>query len=450
MKIIIGMIMRKRLFFLGGLLISSALLMSCTGGGGGESSTQQYPPWDVPYVPTDCSNQSQKEFVYRILTDVYYWYDKVPKNANLSEFQTPEEVLEKLKYSTLDKWSFIITEEEYQNWFENSQYIGLGFIVKYDENDKFRIAYVFPESPAADAGLERGNTILKINGKTIEEIEQNDLWDEIWGPREVGVVVELEIENNQGEVNTLQLAKDYVKVDPVQKVEVFEINGTKIGYLLFMSYRTLAKDQLIEAFNTFKNENVTRLIVDLRYNPGGSSEISDLLDSLITGLSTDKVFSKLIHNDRYKDYNFNIYFYSVDNPLGLKKVIFLTTGRTCSASELTINALKPYIKVITVGETTCGKPVGMYFYHFCQKVLVPITFEVLNAKGEGGYFDGLKPTCSAIDNLTVPLGDTRENMLAEAIYYINNENCSSIETKKFFGERKEVPLRGFYQFIGAF
>jgi len=60
------------------------------------------------------------------MKDVYYWYDKVPDNVNLNNYSSLEDLLETLKYSALDKWSYISSKEDDYNYFEEGQYIGIG------------------------------------------------------------------------------------------------------------------------------------------------------------------------------------------------------------------------------------------------------------------------------------------------------------------------------------
>jgi NADPH:quinone reductase-like Zn-dependent oxidoreductase len=174
------------------------------------------------------------------------------------------------------------------------------------------------------------------------------------------------------------------------------------------------------------------------------------LASLISGLDNSYIFAKFIHNDKYSDYNFDERFQSLTESVGLDRVVVLTTSSTCSASELLINSLKPYIEVITIDSTTCGKPVGMYPQDFCDKVISAINFEVRNANNEGGYFDGISPRCKAIDNLTVDLGNEAEDMLNEALYYLQNGDCSPTEPMITNIKVKELKLTGFTREIGAF
>jgi carboxyl-terminal processing protease len=140
--------------------------------------------------------------------------------------------------------------------------------------------------------------------------------------------------------------------------------------------------------------------------------------------------------------------------LNLDRVIVITSEQTCSASELVINCLKPFIDVVLVGSNTCGKPVGMIGYDLFDKHISPIEFKTVNADGEGDYFDGIPPTCDSEDDLMKQFGDEEESSLAEALNYVRNGSCTSdslaAKTVKVKRPRKEVPMRGFRKEIGAF
>jgi len=441
--------MFKRRWILLGAIVGISLMSSCGGGGGSSNDSYSYAPWSIPYAPESCSIEDQNRFVYRLMKDVYYWYDKVPDDIDVTAFESPEELLDSLRYSELDKWSFITQRESYYNWLEKGKYIGIGIRVTYDQEGNLRIAYVCSDSPADKAGLKRGDIILAINGKTVEEIEQNNLWNTIFGEDEVGVEVSLRVQKASGKIEEIQLKKNIVTIQPVYLTKVFNVGDKKVGYIVFLTFIEPAYDALKSAFQEFKSEGIEELIIDLRYNGGGEGSIARELASLISGVKENYVFINFYHNDKHSNYNWNYKFENMEESLHLSRVIVLTSSSTCSASEMLINGLKPYIDVITIGSTTCGKPVGMYSYEFCDKIINPITFEMKNAQGEGGYFDGIPATCPATDNLTVELGNETEDMLKEAIYYIENGKCSQV-TKVALPTMKEVNLSGFRREIGAF
>jgi carboxyl-terminal processing protease len=111
--------------------------------------------------------------------------------------------------------------------------------------------------------------------------------------------------------------------------------------------------------------------------------------------------------------------------MNLRRVCFITSDSTASASEFVINALRPYLQATTVGSATFGKPVGEDGFNICSDVLYPITFKITNEAGYGDYFDGLPADCAASDDLTHALGDPAEASLDTALTHIATGSCGA-------------------------
>jgi carboxyl-terminal processing protease len=452
-------------FFINDTEVENLLIDGFTGGGLALGSTQwvdvQFDDFTVtdPYkketlIPSSSYLEKLKDLVYKVMTSTYLWYDTVPA-VDLTSYYSAEELLEDLIYKDLDRWSYIASKEEYHSLMEEGRYIGLGFGMKFTENDECRIKLVYQNSPAADAGLMRGDRLIEINGKTIEEIEINALWSTIFGDDEIGVMADLKIEDSTGATRNLSLEKKWVTIDSVQFEDVFDLDGLKAGYLVFNQFIETSPEELETVFTSFSQEGIDELILDLRYNPGGRVLIVRYLSELIAGAHIESdIFAQFVHNDRYSAWDFVDYFSSADYSLNLDRVIIITSEETCSASELVINCLKPFIDVVLVGSNTCGKPVGMYGYDLFDKHISPIEFKTVNANGEGDYFDGIPPTCYSEDDLMKQFGDEEESSLLEALNYVRSGSCTShslsVKTMKTEKPCKEVPLRGFRQEIGAF
>ncbi|MBW2219108.1 MAG: PDZ domain-containing protein, partial [Deltaproteobacteria bacterium] len=399
----------------------------------------------------------QNDFVYSVMTDTYLWYDTVPQ-IDLSLFDSPEDLLENIRYSELDRWSYIADQDDYYSFYEEGRYVGLGFSMINTEGEVL-IMYVFNDSPADQSEMERGDRILAINEKTVEEIETNGEWDTIFGEDTVGVKVDLVVEK-QGSTQTLSLTKDWVNINTVLYHGIIENEGVKIGYIMFKSFLMTSLDELTTVFTQFKEEGVEELILDLRYNGGGRSVVAKYLADLIGGENTNgKIFQKFIHNDRHANWNNSISFSEYSISLDLERVIVIATGSTASASEMVINGLKPFIDVVVIGDTTSGKPVGMYGHDFCDKHISLIEFKIANADDEGDYFSGIDPDCISDDDFTKQLGDAGEDSLKEALYYIACDECSEgrsytsakrqmLTNKK--KTRKQIRRYGLKGEIGAF
>ena len=392
----------------------------------------------------------QKRLVNKVMTSTYLWYDRVPE-VNLDSYDSPEALLEALRYPDLDKWSYVTTKEEYQNLFEEGKYIGVGVGIEYDYLGQVRIRFAYKDSPADLMELVRGDRILEINGKTIPEINTDDLWEDIFGEDEIGVSVDVKIETSAGLIRDLHLEKAWVTIDTVLYHDIIQAEDMKIGYLVFNQFLEPSRDELLTIFQEFHEEGIDELILDLRYNSGGRINIANLLGGLIGGQSVaGKVSGKIEHNDKYSVWDSEVIFETPENPLHLERLTTITTGASCSASEQLMNALKPFMEVTSVGSATCGKPVGMYGYDLFDKHISPIEFKIVNAEDEGDYFDGIPAACYSDDDLTRQFGELEEDSLKEALNYVTKGSCTSRKKTRSILQRETVPMNGFRREIGAF
>ncbi|QTA87325.1 S41 family peptidase [Desulfonema magnum] len=442
-----------------GLLFAWVFMLAACGGGddsegGGNSQISDLSETEIfQYIPLDCSTEKQNKFVYEIMTNSYLWYDKVPE-VDYRDYASPEALLDAIKYDTLDKWSYITSKEKFYAYFKYGEYISMGFGLKYDTNGDVRVSFVYKNSPADLAGIKRGEKLIEINEKTVKEIEDSHLWNNVSGPDEVGITSLLALEDSEGLVRETEIRKERISINTVLYDEILMISGLKIGYLVFKSFIESSPTELDTVFDSFKQEEIDELILDLRYNTGGKLSVARHLASLIAGdNAAGEIFQKYIHNDKYRDRDYVMYFTKPPKALDLDRVVIITSESTCSASESVINNLKPFADVVLIGRDTCGKPVGMYGYDFCDKLILPIEFKTANAHNEGDYFDGIPPTCYSEDDLTMPFGDTQEDSLQEALNYILTESCSDDSARQSFrnqGDRKKIKLNGFRGETGAF
>lgn len=440
----------KRIILLGCCIA----LMSC-GGGGSSSGTgpDLQKPGTLSYSPADCSTAGQNEFVNRVMNDTYFWYDKVPQ-VDYGQYGSPSDLLNALMYHALDKWSYIASKQTFHAYLEEDKYIGLGYRAYIYGGSYLRISYVYKDSPAHAAGLKRGDTILALNGISIADIAANNLWSSTYGEDEVGVAVVHRVQDSTGTIRDITLSADWVTIDTVMANKIFDYGGKRVGYLVYQSFSNRSQAVLSAVFSDFQQQGVNELIVDLRYNGGGQTVVARYLAGLIAGFNTNNnTFTSYVFNDKHSYWNFVSNFTNPSNSLNLGSVIFITTSQTCSASELVVNSLKPYINTAAIGRATCGKPVGFYAHDFCDSTLNAMEVTLVNSRGEGAYFNGLTPTCYAYDDVSSQIGDVHEPMLAEALYYSANNRCSALSRTGRISateaSKEPVPLYGIKREAGA-
>ncbi|MHB8424995.1 MAG: S41 family peptidase [Gammaproteobacteria bacterium] len=396
-------------------LFACLLLLSACGGSG--SST--------PATATgNCSVAGQNAQILGIMQSWYYWYQYLPGSINPAAYSNTTDFLDALLYQPLDRFSFITTQAANTAFYSAGQYVGIGISEEVVNGNQLQLTQVYPASPAANAGMARGDFILSINGTAVATLIADGQLATAFGPAQPGVQVSLQFQPPGGSARTVTLTKTVVTQPNVSLVQTFNAGGRTVGYFLFQNFITPSFDELNQAFAQLQSAGANELIIDERYNGGGLLSVAQYLGPLIVGNGdAGQVFAKLNYNNQHTDQDQTLAFDNVSNALNLNRVVIITTNATASASELLINALKPYIDVVTVGSTTFGKPVGENGFDFCSNVLYPMTFDMTNAAGYGGYFNGLAPTCPAVDDLNQPLGSSNETSLATALYYIANGNC---------------------------
>ncbi|MCP4757686.1 MAG: hypothetical protein GY866_43060, partial [Proteobacteria bacterium] len=160
-----------------------------------------------------CGVPEKNEYVYNLMQDVYLWYDRMP-NVDYTDYASPELLLDALRYEDLDRWSYIAEKAEYDRYFNEGQTIGMGIGYRYDGTYLW-IRYVLNDSPADLAGLSRGDRILEINGKTLQEIIDQSIENINLGPDEEDVIVNLVVEDVSGDTENIAVTKSLITIDTV-------------------------------------------------------------------------------------------------------------------------------------------------------------------------------------------------------------------------------------------
>jgi carboxyl-terminal processing protease len=418
-------------------LICTLGLLALAGCDGGSS--------DFDVGSGECSVGGQNATIKATMQEWYLFYDQL-RDSDPAAFDDIDVFLDDLVAQVIptDRFSYVWSQQE-EDEFQSAVYAGFGFSFRVLPGNDVRLTQVFGEfpfeqerdliTPASVAGLQRGYRITAIEGISTDEIIANrpdgiseaEAISEAFGPRDEGVSISLDYEDRAGAAGTVTMTKEVIQFATVALYSVFDLNGRTTGYLNFRSFANPSFEELRLAFLAFNAQGVTNLVVDVRYNGGGLVSVAEYLGDLLLGnLVPGSVFVREVFNDKNSDRDSTSYVALDGNSLSdLERIVFITTGGSASASEMMINSMLPVLGLETaiVGSTTYGKPVGSYGFTFCDQVLRPVTFKVVNADNNSDYFDGFPPTCEADDDLDFAFGDPLENSLATALGWVETGAC---------------------------
>lgn len=438
---------------------------------------------DKENIPTDIQVQN---FVWKGLNAYYLWQKDVPDlsdrrfNNNqelfgyLDNYNNPENLFYNLLHIPSEypkdpnrtySWivdDYIALEQSFEGTRQTT-----GIKLKgadYADGSGNYYVYVYDVVKNSDAetkGIVRGMLITEVNGTILTRANVNALFSAD------SFTIQLADYNAGNPVSngtTITLNSAIITESPIKKTTVIVDGSHTIGYLMYNQFSRDFDGDLNTEFANFKTAGITDLIIDLRYNGGGSVQTAVYLGSMIAGQGNDKLFSKQVWNNKVmavrnpddfinnftdkilnKDSNGNTILDENINNLNLPTVYFIVSENTASASELVINALSPYINVKLVGSQTYGKHVGSITLYDSDNfsrngpnfktnhawAMQPIVLEIQNSNGENKP-EGFIPEVIIEEdpgNLGI-IGDITEPLLERTIQYITTGAKGVSATKK--------------------
>lgn len=400
-----------------------------------------------------------KDFVWKGMNLYYLWQADVPDladdrfanqsqlNTFLEPFANPTDLFNALRVpAPTDRFSVIYSDYTVLEGVltGNTLNNGMDYGLKYTDASQTSIfgwvRYIIPSSDAETKDIHRGDIFYAIDGTPLNADNYRTLlaantYTVNLADYSVNAGVVTLTPNGQ----SVTLTKTNLQENPILMSSVINQGTHNIGYLMYNGFYSSYDSQLNTLFGSFVSQNVTDLVLDLRYNSGGSIATATKLASMITGQFSGQLFAKQQWNAKAQAYyestnpgSLQNKFVGGLNGLHLNKVYILTTKATASASELVVNCLKPYIDVVQIGDVTTGKNVGSITLYdspnFSKSnvnpshkyAMQPIVLKIVDKNGFGDYTAGITPTISLpenFNNLGV-LGDVDEPLLSEAINQI--------------------------------
>lgn len=389
---------------------------------------------DKPVVQPDSDETKANKYVRSEIMDVYYyWSDQVKganakldaKNFNVSDF------FDKMLYAK-DRWSWMTDGESYMA-SETGVYTGTWGVSlkqpsKYYGSYALCIAYIYPGSPFEQFGVTRGAILKAIDGTDVSEggrgftRDKLDFFNENFykSPQ----TFTFQLVDGRDTTFTASMSqtlstRSYLALKIFDN-EDFEGLNEKVGYFNYLTFNQNMTSDIDSAMTLFKREGVKKVIMDLRYNGGGSSVASDLLVNYLAPASANgEIYVNRSHNKLLRDNDFDVATSikkDLSNDLGIEKIYYITGPGSASASEMVLNGLKPLTDIVHVGDTTYGKPNGMYVFYYpgdkaskkkydagdfssLKYVYLPICFYNANGKGEFIPDEGMVPDQYVPDDL---------------------------------------------------
>ena len=349
------------------------------------------PPKEEPQEPVAYQDEKAYAnfFAFNVMNDVYLWSQDIEPALNSWQILAdPVEAVANARYKEngkdVDKWTQML--ESYEESVGSTDGVatgtyGLGIKLYYKEANSDAVVgfvtYTYPDSPAEKAGLKRGDVIMQVDGK---EMNESNYYNALFASKSVKVGVGRLTSNGYTPVEkTAEMTSVAMYEDPIVATNVFDCGGKKVGYLAYTSFTFESCLGLYEVCKQFKAEGVSELILDLRYNGGGYVFTETVLASMLapeTEVKAGSVFETEVWNDTYMDYykknkvDLNTYFttkfkqthnekvYNLDTSdanIGLTKIYALVGEGSASASEAILVGLLPYMDIEIIGQQTHGK-----------------------------------------------------------------------------------------------
>lgn len=444
------------------MLAALTLLSGCGGGGGssgssssGGSVTPAPGPTPSPAPPpaTACSLSSRQQWALAQLNEWYLFPDLLAATTNPAGFTDINDYVDALvapaRAQSRDRFfTYVTSIREEDAYYEEGESAGLGLRFGFNSTERrLFVLEAYEGAPGLASGLDRGTEVLAIGTSpgTLQTVSAlyasggSRAVSEAMGPDTPGTTRVLQLRQLDSTVLTVSVTKRTFTLPPVSSrygAKVIQDGNRRVGYVNLRTFVVTADPALRTAFDMFKAQGVTEVIVDLRYNGGGLVSVAELFSDLLNGQRAGQVQSRTTFRESKAGENSTQPFTSQPQAIAVTRVAFIGTGSTASASELVINAQRPYLgaNAALIGSNTYGKPVGQIALDRpeCDDRLRAVAFRTENSRGEGDYYTGLagrmEATCQAGDDIGYQLGDPRESSIRTALDFLAGRSCTPIQT----------------------
>lgn len=294
-----------------------------------------------PVVSGDSIYEQFKKFQYVFNTSYKNYVEDVDS----------KEMMESAIIGMLDKLdvhSVYISEEEMKKVTEDFQGSFEGIGIEFDIlKDTITVISPIAGGPSEEIGIQAGDKIIKIDNEDAIGLPRTDVPKKLKGPK--GTIVEVDIKRgNKKDLIHYKITRDKI---PLYSVDAsYLIEDTDIGFISINRFAAKTYDELIEAVGKLKRKGMKKLILDLRFNPGGYLQQAFLIADAFLDAGNMIVYTK------GRKTEFNEEYYSTGNG-ALKDIplIVMINEGSASASEIVSGAVQDLDRGLVVGTTSFGK-----------------------------------------------------------------------------------------------
>jgi len=415
------------------------------------------------------------DFVWEGLNNYYYWQEEVTNLADekaedikayaqfINKNAEPEIFFNELKHPD-DRFSWIQDDyRELENTLQgiySSNGVEFGLLYACENCNQLIgfVKYILKGSDADGKNIKRGDFFTGVNGTALTVsnyiellFSKNPTYSLNMATAASGSLA------NNGIIVELTKEENF-ETNPIQEHKLIDTAAGKVGYIMYNQFVADRSSNLNEIFGDFKSQGISDLVLDLRYNGGGSVRNCVELASMITGQFRNQIFAKEEWNSKLNKFlkeqhgtesQIDRFVSTISsdgetiNSIKLNRLYVLTSSESASASELLINGLSPFIEVIQIGENTVGKNVGsitVYDYIDNEQTknpdhtyaMQPIVLKIANSDGFADYADGLDPDVDVEEDIRNlgSIGDINETFLAVALNLITETGKFTIPEAK--------------------
>ena len=343
-----------------------------------------------------------KSWIYTTMQEYYLYYQDVPEESELDFFQKPAEFLsaaasEKdgkngVLYSHIDSVKTASTRT-----LSDSPTFGFEAVMLQTPQGEYalQVLYTQPQSPAEEAGLERGDLII---GADNMKISLNDYSKYVTSPTAAHLFTLGSYDAETGQIDstgTIQMpAPRVIEIQNLLKTSLIDTGNRTAAYILYNEFGEEEISQWQSLYSQLASVQPDDIILDLRYNPGGYVSTAQVVGTLLAPQNAlGQTMLHMTGNDKLnltETYTFDASLLPGGSPLSYKNLYVITSQNTASASEIIINCLRPYMtgNLYQVGEATFGKNVAQSLYtndQYPQLELWLTTYYLSNAEGYKDY-----------------------------------------------------------------